>query len=132
MNPISAQSLDDEKQSILREIVCYMKYGTTCDDEAGDPEAEFDAGYEQADVDRCDEILSNFIASMQAHRQAAPEVLLADVKTTVEALNRLNDDCNGGILETDQRESICNLINNGLRFAGMEPEGDVTEPWRDW
>ena len=132
MNSISAQSLRDEKQDIIREIVCYMKYGTTCDDEAGDPEIEFDAGYQQAEVDRCDAILEDFIATMQAHHQADPEVLLADVKTTVESLNRLNDECNCSILETDQRESICMLINNGLRFAGMEPEGDVTEPWRDW
>lgn len=132
MHSVSAQSLRDEKQSIISEIVCYMKYGTTCDDEAGDPETQFDAGYEQADVDRCEAILEDFIATMQAHRRAKPEELLADVRATVEALNRLNSECNGSILETDQRESICVLIDNGLRFAGLEPEGDVTEPWRNW
>ena len=132
MSSISAQSLYDEKQDIIKEIVCYMKYGTTCDDEGGDPETEFDAGYDRADVDRCDAILGDFIATMQAYRNAEPDVLLAGVKATVEALNQLNDQCDCSILETDQRESICKLIDNGLRFAGMEPEGDVTEPWREW
>jgi len=132
MSTISAESLHDEKQDIIREIICYMKYGTTCNEEGGDPETEFDAGYDQADVDRCEAILEDFISSMQAHRNATSEVLFAEVKATVEALNRLNDECDCSILETDQRESICKLIDNGLRFAGMEPQGDVTEPWRQW
>ena len=132
MNSGAAESLYIEKQSIIREIVCYMKYGTTCDEQGGDPETDFDAGYEQGDVDRCDAILEGFVAAMQGHRNAEPAVLLADVKATIEALNQLNDECDGSLLETDQRESICMLIDNGLRFAGMEPDGDVTEPWREW
>lgn len=132
MSIISAQSLHDAKDDIIREIICYMKYGTTCNEEGGDPETEFDAGYDQTDVDRCEAILDDFISAIQDHRQANSDVLLADVKTTVQALNRLNDECNCSILETDQRESICKLIANGLRFAGMEPSGDVTEPWREW
>lgn len=132
MSPLSAQSLHDEKEDIIGEIICYMKYGTTCSEEGGDPETEFDAGYDQADVDRCEAILDAFISTMQTHWHATAEVLLADVKATVEALNRLNDECDCSILETDQRESICQLIADGLRFAGMEPQGDVTEPWRQW
>jgi|GEM_PF-1168129 len=132
MSFISAQSLDDEKQDIIREMVCYMRYGTTCSEEGGDPETEFDAGYDQADIDRCEGILDDFIVTMQTHRHAKPEVLLADVQATVEALNRLNEECNCSLLETDQRESICSLIANGLRFAGLVPEGDVTQPWREW
>jgi hypothetical protein len=54
------------------------------------------------------------------------------VKDLVLKLNALNDRCQGSLIETDQREDICELIESSLTQASIPFEGDVTEEWREW
>ena len=49
------------------------------------------------------------------------------------ALNSLNARCGGTLIETDQREDICEFIIRAGCLAGFNGEGeDGTEAWRDW
>jgi hypothetical protein len=55
------------------------------------------------------------------------------VKTAVVKLNRLNEQCYGCLIETDQREQLCELIISAAKRAGLvSTVYDITEEWRDW
>jgi hypothetical protein len=47
-------------------------------------------------------------------------------------LNELNDECDQCLIETDQREEICEFIQKVVAAANVEIEGDLTEEWREW
>ena len=54
------------------------------------------------------------------------------VKKTVLALNELNENCGGELIETDQREDIAEIIivaGNLKGFNGLDE--DITEEWRE-
>lgn len=121
-----------EKQLIVDDIQNYMQFGAADDENDEDYDANFESGYEQTHVDRRSVILTDYLDSIAEQLEAPPETLLEVVKSTVEELNTLNDDSDGTIIETDQRERICEFIENGLRFAGFEPDFDPTEQWREW
>lgn len=99
-----------------------------------DDEEDFDPGYSQQDVDKCAAILQDYLVTVlrpSAHGDA--EQIMAAVKAVVIALNDLNEDCDHGLIETDQREQLCELIINAAGQAGLEASGeDITEEWRDW
>ena len=49
------------------------------------------------------------------------------------ALNALNEDCGGNLIETGEREALCDLIERAAREAGLpESDEDITEAWREW
>ncbi len=55
----------------------------------------------------------------------------------VVALNNLNEECDDCLIETGEREELCELVNKISIAAGIEPgkygcgEGLASE-WRDW
>jgi hypothetical protein len=68
--------------------------------------------------------------------EAAPEAKKVTLfKVAVEALNDLNDET--GMMETGEREDLCELLNLIATACGIDPgkygngEGLATE-WRDW
>lgn len=81
-------------------------------------------------VDECGRIIDDFLAAMSAARGEA--AILTQVEKTVLALNTLNDECDGSLIETDQREELCELIQGAANAAGLEASEDITEPWREW
>jgi len=94
---------------------------------------EADAGYTEADIKKCDKILLAFTDSLQKLGSAAAgPVILECVKRAVLELNALNDSVGGGLIETDQREDLCEYILFAAKHAGLEKDGDVTEEWREW
>lgn len=44
------------------------------------------------------------------------------------ALNALNDERDGALIETGPREDLCELIQAAATAAGL----DITEAWREW
>lgn len=126
------ESLLKQKQEAIEGMVRYMKYGGAEDETDEEYDPDFDAGYTQEHIDECGAILSGFLASVQGHSGAEPSVIMNDVKMVVLALNALNEKCDCPIIETDQREDICALIDNAVKEAGLASEDDVTEEWREW
>jgi hypothetical protein len=45
----------------------------------------------------------------------------------------LNEQCDGSMIETDQREQLCELLITAASNAGLvSTQYDITEKWRDW
>lgn len=113
------------KGEIVDSMLAYMER---------DDEEDFDPGYSQQDVDKCAAILQDYLVAVfrpSVHGDA--EQIMAAVKAVVIALNDLNEDCDHGLIETDQREQLCELIINAAGQAGLEAGGeDITGEWREW
>lgn len=55
------------------------------------------------------------------------------VKSTIEKLNILNGKCEGSLIETTEREQICEIIISASAKKGYNTiEEDITEAWREW
>jgi hypothetical protein len=55
------------------------------------------------------------------------------MKKIVLALNKLNEKCEYSLLETDEREMICDIINKSAKKAGIEEaDEDLTAEYREW
>lgn len=115
------------KDSILEGMLDYME-GDEDEDEG------FDPGYTKSHVEKCGAILDAFLSSVfSPSAKGSSDAIMASVKTAVLALNDLNDECDGSLIETGQREEICELIISSATRAGLESEEyDITEEWREW
>lgn len=97
-------------------------------------DGEDEAGYTRADIDRCDAILTDYLeAVFEPGIHGDDDAIMAAVETAVLALNALNEACDQSLLETDQREGICEIIIHAAADAGLDADGeDITEAWREW
>ena len=82
-------------------------------------------------------IFDDLIAQLAALGETAQEAQkIAAFKTAVEALNALNEE-DDSLIETGEREDLCELCNVIAAAAGIDPteygngEGPASE-WRDW
>lgn len=115
------------KEDLLESMVSFMK-GEDDDDEG---DSGFDAGYTQDDIDRCAAIIDHYLITL-AKTKGDADAIMEAVKDTVLELNTLNDNCDGSLIETDQRETLCELIITAAQDAGLETDEDITEEWREW
>ncbi|CUI08850.1 hypothetical protein [Massilia antarctica] len=96
---------------------------------AGDPDSE--APYGKAEIDECAGILDAYAASVdKLPKPAAPAAIMKEVEKVVLALNAFDERCN--VIETEERESLCDIIYLVARDAGLEADEDITEQWREW
>jgi hypothetical protein len=103
------------------------------DDPWYDP--NFQAGYTQAHIDQCGEIIDELYRTLGNLAEKDREAhVLKVVEATVRQLNALNKSCEGNLIETDGRESLCALLDEAMRHAGLTvtDDEDVTEAWREW
>ncbi len=110
--------MDTLKNRILEGMLDFIK-----GDEAAD--------YTASDVAECGNDLSEFLNNLKTEN-INHDSALNHVKNLVLKLNALNDRCGGSLIETDQREDICELIDSSLTQAHVPFEDDVTEEWREW
>ncbi len=123
MNNSDLNKLETTKARLFEGMIDYMVAGGK----------DRDCGYTEADVQKCDTILREFIAGLPKPGQRADEPqILACVKRAVLALNQLNAEAGGGLIETDQREDLCEYILCAAKQSGLESDDDVTEEWREW
>lgn len=124
------------KQSILDHMVEYMKFDSADDenDPAYDP--DFDAGYTQAHIDQCEQHLDAFLVDLsQVSEPGKQAKILLAVKTVVLNLNELNEACDSPLIETLEREYLCEFIITAAKQAGLEindDDDDITYEWREW
>jgi hypothetical protein len=112
--------LESKKDSLLKQMIDYI-------DEFGGE------GYGKKDVNRIKIILDKYFHKMQKETNKSKNNYLTIVKETVIALNKINNKCDGLIIETDQREDICYYIINVAIYYGYIKEFiDITEEWREW
>jgi hypothetical protein len=72
------------------------------------------------------------VSRMSRAAASGPNGIELLIKETVVRLNDLNDRCGGALIETDQREDLCQIILVAARGAGLTTLADVTEAWREW
>jgi hypothetical protein len=95
-------------------------------------EPDFDCGYTQSDVTRCATIVDGYLVDVASKKEAGDDQLIAAIKNVVLELNDLNDRCGGRLIETDQREDLCQIILVAAQENGLATKEDVTEEWRKW
>jgi len=94
-------------------------------------EGEEEPSYSSNDVTSCIKLLLEFLSSLDAEEQTI-ESATTHVRELVLSLNELNDDCQHCLIETAQREDICDFIQKALIAANIVFDGDITEKWREW
>lgn len=88
--------------------------------------------YTNKDVDECGEILNQFINKLKHVSSSPAEIeVMPMVQDVVERLNKISERC-GDIIETDQREYLCDFIIKAVNIAGYKTDDDITEQWREW
>jgi hypothetical protein len=87
--------------------------------------------YTEKDVNECADMLNTYLIEMA--KTHSKEEGMQVVKATILKLNNLNARCNSELIETDERESIAEIIIiAGNRKGYNAPNEDITEAWREW
>lgn len=94
-------------------------------------EGEDEPDYTGEDVTRCITLLLEFMSTMEFEAQTEDSAK-EHIKDLVLALNDLNLQCDECLIETDQREEICDFIYKVAAHANVPLTEDVTEKWRQW
>lgn len=95
--------------------------------------ADGDESYTEEEIKKCDKILQQFLMRLGKLGMSVAEISILDcVKQAVLDLNDLNSSVDGCLIETDQREDLCEYILFAAKRSGLKQDGDVTEEWREW
>jgi hypothetical protein len=99
------------------------------------------SGLEQYSSENCDDaqaIFDDLITELdELGENASEKAKLKKFEKAVVALNELNDRTEGALIETEEREQLCELVNEIAVQAQLDPtqygdgEGPASE-WRDW
>jgi hypothetical protein len=112
------------RTEMLDEMVGFME---RCAEDKDSP-----APYTQADVDACAAVVDSYVAALEAlPKPAAAAAIMNQVERAVLALNAINERCDG-LIETGQREQLCDIFIMAARDAGLQADEDITDEWRDW
>ena len=120
------RSLEKIHEDLLEGMRDFMR------DSLEEGESEDDFYYTEEDIQKCKTILDSFLARVSSTPHGDTDSVMATVKDTVLALNALNETCEHSLIETDQREEICDLIIKAALSVGVGNGDDITEEWRDW
>ena len=89
--------------------------------------------YSKKDVQKCEDILAEYLESLAALPFPTDNDIMKCVKKAVLALNKLNEKTDYALIETVERENIWELIQTSAVECGLQnPAEDITEEWRDW
>ena len=92
-----------------------------------------DCGFTQKDIAKCEALILESLGALESITQPANKEIMKHVKKLVLALNKLNEKTDYCLLETEERESIWEIIQNSAVECGLtNPEDDITEEWREW
>ena len=92
-----------------------------------------DASFTREDVEKCGEILTHYLESLAELTDPDDQQIMDCVKEAVLALNDLNEATDYCLIETEERESIWELIQTSAVECGLhDPADDITEQWREW
>jgi len=94
--------------------------------------------YTQENCEAAKRIMDTLLSDLAALGELASESeKIQKFQVAVESLNELNDETEGALIETGEREELCDLFNIIAVKAGIDPanygdgEGPASE-WREW
>ena len=117
-------TLIEIRDALLEGMLEYM--------EPDEEDPDHAAAYTKEHVERCGRLLDAFLGELSRAAGAGEDAILACVERVVLALNALNEEADCELIETDQREELCELIITAAGMAGLEVDEDITEEWRTW
>jgi hypothetical protein len=88
--------------------------------------------YTEKDIDQCAAVVDAYLAKLAKGSGMSQDSIRDAVKKAVLALNALNEECEGSLIETDQREDLCQLVLMTATQAGLDTDEDISEEWREW
>ena len=89
--------------------------------------------FTEKDVRKCEKILAEYLETLAKSASPSDKAIRSAVKKAVLALNKLNEKTDYALLETDERETICELMQMAAEEAGLQVgDEDITEEWREW
>jgi hypothetical protein len=95
-------------------------------------------------IERTDALLKEFISSISTFSSTEADYsrVMAAIQLLVIELNKINDDFDGSVIETGEREELCEFIDNVIIERGIDIEAlaasqdcdrnELTDEWRDW
>jgi hypothetical protein len=122
------------KQAFIQHLSEHLRLGAAENEDDPSYDPAVDSDYTQEHINRCETLLDDFFAALaMPPTTGQQDYILKAVKTVVLELNELNDDCGGALIETSEREQLCDIIIAAAQDAGLETdEEDVTYEWREW
>ena len=103
-----------------------------------DPMIEFmgdgeDCGFSKKDIEECEALILKYLVALDGMKEPSNQEIMEYVKELVLALNDLNEKTDYSMIETGEREAICEIIQNSAVECGLtDPGDDITEEWREW
>lgn len=94
--------------------------------------------YTEENIGLARAIVDNLLANLvDLGKSASLNDKLELFRVSVEAMNELNDELDGCLIETGERDELCALYDDIAVAAGIDPaqygEGDgIASEWRDW
>ena len=90
-----------------------------------------DAGYKKKDIKQVGEILKKYYEQVAQAENNNEKILMA-LKNVVLSLNEINEKTDYCLIETDQREDLCEFISKVAESCGFDMSNDPTYEWREW
>lgn len=106
-----------------------------------DPDDDEDTGmiqYTQKNCDAAKNIFEKLITNLNIIGESSAEnAKLKFFKSSITSLNKLNEKGDGDLIETGEREDLCELIDKITLAAGLNPKNyadgeGIADLWRDW
>ena len=106
---------------VISPLIEYMEIGSK------------DCEFRKTDVRKCEKILTKYLDTLAVLSPPSDKEIMKCVRMTVLALNKLNEKTDYAMLETEERDNICELIQTSAIECGLQdPTDDITEQWREW
>ncbi len=89
--------------------------------------------YTEDDVNAVRALLEAYVEALAALKDPTDAQIMEQVRDVVLTLNRLNQDREYPMIETEEREMLCEVIQRCAEDCGLkDAPHDVTEEWREW
>ncbi|MBQ7378798.1 MAG: hypothetical protein IJW70_03845 [Clostridia bacterium] len=117
-------NMEDYKKQLQNSVIAPMtEYMQDC----------ADCGFTKKDVEELEFLVMRYLDSLEGLKEPSDQKILEQVKVLVLALNDLNEKTEYSMIETVEREAICELIQSSAVAYGLRnSDDDVTEEWREW
>ncbi len=91
------------------------------------------SGHTKEASDKVDGQILAYFARLKALPDPAAEADVLDaMRQLYEALDEINDEADGGLLETDERELLVGLFIDAAEACGVDPQDHDGEPGGEW
>lgn len=121
-------NLSQYKTTVLETIIEPMiSFMNDCNED------EDGCDYRAEDVEQCKHLLYTYLEALASMTDPSDDTIMEHVKILVLALNDLNEQTDYSMIETGEREAICEIIQTSAIECGLkEYSDDITEEWREW